>query len=77
MFINGQWLSAENNKGFSVYNPANGQVIGAVPDGGEIIGLGFSMQYYELFCVIIAIISFFFNLLLAVPQGIPSCLDFF
>ena len=36
MFINGQWVSAENNKEFAVSNPANGQVIAMVPDGGEI-----------------------------------------
>ncbi len=34
MFINGQWITAENNKEFSVHNPANGQVIASVPDGG-------------------------------------------
>lgn len=35
MFINGQWIAAENSKTFSVYNPADGSEIGTVPDGGE------------------------------------------
>ncbi len=35
MFINGEWISAENNKEFKVFNPADGSEIGTVPDGGE------------------------------------------
>ncbi len=35
MFINGQWIEAQNNKRFKVFNPANGQEIAQVPDGGE------------------------------------------
>ncbi len=33
MYINGQWAEADNSKTFAVTNPANGQKIGAVPDG--------------------------------------------
>ncbi|MBT6504665.1 MAG: NAD-dependent succinate-semialdehyde dehydrogenase [Deltaproteobacteria bacterium] len=33
MYINGQWTEADNSKTFAVTNPANGQKIGAVPDG--------------------------------------------
>lgn len=36
MFINGEWMTAKDQKEFSVLNPANGQVIARVPDGGEI-----------------------------------------
>ncbi len=35
MFINGQWIQAKDQKAFSVLNPANGDVIAQVPDGGE------------------------------------------
>jgi len=35
MFINGQWIAAKNQNKFSVLNPANGDVIAQVPDGGE------------------------------------------
>ncbi len=35
MFINGQWISAKDNKEFTIYNPADGSEIGTVPDGGE------------------------------------------
>ncbi|CAH1967100.1 unnamed protein product [Acanthoscelides obtectus] len=31
-FINGSWISASTNKEFEVINPANGQVVGKVPD---------------------------------------------
>ena len=34
MFINGQWILSTNNKEFSVFNPANGEEIARVPDGG-------------------------------------------
>jgi succinate-semialdehyde dehydrogenase/glutarate-semialdehyde dehydrogenase len=34
MFINGQWILATTNKEFSVFNPANGEEIARVPDGG-------------------------------------------
>jgi succinate-semialdehyde dehydrogenase/glutarate-semialdehyde dehydrogenase len=32
MYINGEWLPAAGNKTFDVYNPANGEIIGSVPD---------------------------------------------
>jgi len=35
MFINGQWIQARDQKEFSVLNPANGDVIAHLPDGGE------------------------------------------
>jgi succinate-semialdehyde dehydrogenase / glutarate-semialdehyde dehydrogenase len=35
MFINGRWIEAKDDKKFSVLNPANGNVIAKVPDGGE------------------------------------------
>ncbi len=35
MFIDGQWIQAKDKKTFSVINPANGDVIGMIPDGGE------------------------------------------
>ena len=35
MFINGQWTLATNNKEFTVFNPANGEEIARVPDGGK------------------------------------------
>ncbi len=35
MFINGKWMAAENSREFKVYNPANGNIIGTVPDGGK------------------------------------------
>lgn len=31
-YINGQWADAANEKVFEVYNPANGSVVGVVPD---------------------------------------------
>ncbi len=34
MYINGQWIDATDSKTFAVTNPANGQKIGDVPDGG-------------------------------------------
>ena len=34
MFINGDWCDAASGKAFEVLNPANGSVIGQVPDGG-------------------------------------------
>jgi len=35
MFINGQWCAAQNGTRFNVTNPANGDVIGDVPNGGK------------------------------------------
>ena len=35
-FINGQWLSADNNKTFDVLNPFNQQKIADVPLSGEV-----------------------------------------
>ena len=34
MFINGQWVDAIDGGTFAVTNPATGDVIGSVPDGG-------------------------------------------
>lgn len=31
-YINGQWASAATKKAFNVYNPANGSVVGEIPD---------------------------------------------
>ena len=33
MYIAGQWTHAENKETFDVFNPANGETIGAMPDG--------------------------------------------
>jgi succinate-semialdehyde dehydrogenase / glutarate-semialdehyde dehydrogenase len=33
MYIDGQWVSAETNRMFAVFNPANGEKIGQVSDG--------------------------------------------
>lgn len=35
MYINGEWITAENNKTFPVINPANGETVGEVPDGTQ------------------------------------------
>lgn len=35
MYINGEWVSAQSGKMFDVFNPANGETIGQVPDGGQ------------------------------------------
>ncbi len=35
MFINGQWCEAKDGSRFDVTNPANGDVIGDVPNGGK------------------------------------------
>jgi succinate-semialdehyde dehydrogenase/glutarate-semialdehyde dehydrogenase len=34
MFINGEWIDADSGTTFAVTNPASGEVIGEVPDGG-------------------------------------------
>ena len=34
MFINGEWIDAQSGASFEVINPATGEVIGTVPDGG-------------------------------------------
>lgn len=34
MFINGEWLKAKSGKTFDSLNPATGEVVGSVPDGG-------------------------------------------
>ena len=33
MYIDGQWINAKNNATFPVFNPANGEKIGDVPNG--------------------------------------------
>ena len=33
MFIDGQWISANNGAFFDVFNPSNGEKIGEVADG--------------------------------------------
>jgi succinate-semialdehyde dehydrogenase/glutarate-semialdehyde dehydrogenase len=35
MYINGSWVAASGNRTFDVFNPADGEKIGAVPDGGR------------------------------------------
>ena len=35
MFINGSWCSADNGKTFQVNNPATGEWVADVPDGGQ------------------------------------------
>lgn len=35
VYINGQWKKAESGKKIAVYNKANGEIIGEVPDCGE------------------------------------------
>jgi succinate-semialdehyde dehydrogenase/glutarate-semialdehyde dehydrogenase len=35
MYINGEWVTAQSGKMFDVFNPANGDRIGQVPDGGR------------------------------------------
>lgn len=35
MYIDGEWVAAESGKTFEVFNPADGEVIGEVPDGGR------------------------------------------
>jgi succinate-semialdehyde dehydrogenase/glutarate-semialdehyde dehydrogenase len=35
MYINGKWLSATNGGVFDIFNPADGECIGQVPDGGR------------------------------------------
>lgn len=35
MFINGSWEQANDQKMFDVFNPATGEIIGSVPDGGQ------------------------------------------
>lgn len=34
MYINGEWRDAASGASFEVFNPANGEVAGSVPDGG-------------------------------------------
>jgi succinate-semialdehyde dehydrogenase/glutarate-semialdehyde dehydrogenase len=34
MYINGQWVEARNGKSFNVLNPATGETVTSVPDGG-------------------------------------------
>ena len=36
MFINGEWCQAESGKKFGVINPATGEGIGDVADGGQV-----------------------------------------
>lgn len=35
MYINGEWLSAKSGGMFDVFNPANGETIAQVPEGGR------------------------------------------
>ncbi len=35
MYINGEWVTAKSGKLFDVFNPADGEKIGQVPDGGR------------------------------------------
>lgn len=34
MFINGEWITEDNNATLPVHNPATGEVIGSIPNGG-------------------------------------------
>jgi len=36
MYINGQWCEAEGGQRFAVHNPATGEEVGRVPDGGAV-----------------------------------------
>ena len=36
MFINGEWCAADSGKTFEVTNPANGEKIADIPDGGQV-----------------------------------------
>jgi succinate-semialdehyde dehydrogenase/glutarate-semialdehyde dehydrogenase len=36
MFINGKWCAADSGKTFEVTNPANGEKIADIPDGGQV-----------------------------------------
>ena len=35
MYINGKWVTAGSARVFDVFNPANGEKIGEVPDGSS------------------------------------------
>lgn len=35
MYIDGKWVDAKNGRTFAVHNPANGEIIDHVPDGGR------------------------------------------
>ena len=35
MYIDGQWIQAENDADFDVFNPATGEKIGAVANGDQ------------------------------------------
>ena len=37
MYIGGEWVDARDGATFDVTNPATGEVIGAMPDGGTIV----------------------------------------
>ena len=36
MYLDGQWLSADAGRTFEVHNPATGELVAKVADGGEI-----------------------------------------
>jgi len=58
MFINGRWIEARDDKKFSVLNPANGNVIGKVPDGGETEATMAVAAAYETFGPVAPIIYY-------------------
>ena len=35
MYVNGEWIKAISNETFSVTNPADGEQIASVPNGGK------------------------------------------
>ena len=35
MYIDGKWVDAKNGKTFAVYNPASGEIVDHMPDGGS------------------------------------------
>ena len=36
MYVNGEWIGAGGGAEFEVRDPATGQVVGSVPDGGAV-----------------------------------------
>jgi succinate-semialdehyde dehydrogenase/glutarate-semialdehyde dehydrogenase len=49
MFINGDWSAALADGAFEVFNPANGEVVGEAPDGGQAAAAAAIDDAYEAF----------------------------
>jgi len=49
MFINGDWSAALADGAFDVFNPANGEVVGEVPDGGQAAAAAAIDAAYDAF----------------------------